>query len=277
MCRLYGFRANEPTKVECTLVYAQNALLLQSRSDQRGLSHPDGWGIAFYEGRHPVVQRRDRAAFTDLSFSLTAARVNARTVVAHVRQATVSEANLANTHPFVHGRWTFAHNGTLTGFDALRPRLWAETVPALRGEVRGTTDSESIFYWLLSRMAERGISVTGQESTVGPTVDVIRAALVRLGDLSAGTGVEDPPQLNLLLTNGEILVASRWGRTLHFVEREAVHDCEICGIPHSATGHGEYRAVVLASEPISSEAWEEVADGSVVSVDEDVRLRVQAI
>ena len=25
MCRLYGFRANEPTKVECTLVYAQNA------------------------------------------------------------------------------------------------------------------------------------------------------------------------------------------------------------------------------------------------------------
>ena len=27
MCRLYGFRANEETKVECTLVHAQNALL----------------------------------------------------------------------------------------------------------------------------------------------------------------------------------------------------------------------------------------------------------
>ena len=27
MCRLYGFRANAPTKIECTLVLAQNALL----------------------------------------------------------------------------------------------------------------------------------------------------------------------------------------------------------------------------------------------------------
>ena len=37
MCRLYGFRANEPTKVECTLVHAQNALIVQSREDLAGL------------------------------------------------------------------------------------------------------------------------------------------------------------------------------------------------------------------------------------------------
>lgn len=33
MCRLYGFRANEATKVECALVLAQNSLLAQSRAD----------------------------------------------------------------------------------------------------------------------------------------------------------------------------------------------------------------------------------------------------
>src|SRR6476620_10098238 len=39
MCRHYAFRANEPTKVECTLVRAQNALLAQSRADRRGKTH----------------------------------------------------------------------------------------------------------------------------------------------------------------------------------------------------------------------------------------------
>ena len=42
--------------------------------------------------------------------------------------------------------------------------------------------------------------------------------------------------LNVLLTDGEQLVGSRWGRTLHYVERLGIHDCEICGFPHIRTG-----------------------------------------
>ena len=48
MCRLYGFLANEPAKVDCSLVYAQNALMQQSRVDESGLDHTDGWGIVTY-------------------------------------------------------------------------------------------------------------------------------------------------------------------------------------------------------------------------------------
>ncbi len=55
MCRIYGFRSNEPTKVECTLVHAQNALLAQSRSDHVGKSHPHGWGIGLYENGAPTL------------------------------------------------------------------------------------------------------------------------------------------------------------------------------------------------------------------------------
>jgi glutamine amidotransferase len=38
--------------------------------------------------------------------------------------------------------------------------------------------------------------------------------------------------LNVILTDGERMVGSRLGRTLFYVEREGVHDCEICGFPH---------------------------------------------
>ena len=51
MCRLYGFHATEPTKVECSLVHAQNALMSQSRVDSQGLSHGHGWGVASVRDR----------------------------------------------------------------------------------------------------------------------------------------------------------------------------------------------------------------------------------
>ena len=54
MCRLYGFRATEPTKVECSLVHAQNALIVQSKQDRAGESHIYGWGVAAYEDHAPI-------------------------------------------------------------------------------------------------------------------------------------------------------------------------------------------------------------------------------
>jgi predicted glutamine amidotransferase len=138
MCRLYGFRANEPTKVECSLVFSQNGLLAQSRADRRGESHPDGWGMAFYENGDPEVQRRTTAAYDCVHFSVTAERMYARTVVAHVRKATVGPPSLVNTHPFTYRHWVFAHNGTIRAFDKTGPLMVAETDPALLEFRRGS-------------------------------------------------------------------------------------------------------------------------------------------
>ena len=105
MCRLYGFIANESTKVDCSLVYAQNALMLQSRVDERGHGHTDGWGIATYLNGKPNLQKKTGAAFSDQLFSDTAERTYSTTIVAHVRHATVGENKLENTHPFVVVDW----------------------------------------------------------------------------------------------------------------------------------------------------------------------------
>ena len=103
MCRLYGFRATAPTRLDCSLVRAQNALMTQSRLDERGLPNADGWGIGFFDGGQPVIEKFDTAAYEDRRFAETAGRVNSPTVLAHVRQATVGGASPANTHPFAHG------------------------------------------------------------------------------------------------------------------------------------------------------------------------------
>lgn len=159
MCRLYGFRATALTKVECTLVHAQNALLAQSRRDERGQAHADGWGIACYNGGAvPQLVRHETAAFDDTLFSHHAETMYATTVVAHVRLATVGYVGTLNSHPFTHDGWSFAHNGTLPGFDRLAAELARES-GALQDFRLGATDSEQLFLWLLNRLQQNGIQL----------------------------------------------------------------------------------------------------------------------
>ena len=119
MCRLYGFLANEPTKVECTLVHAQNALLHQSREDLGGRTHSDGWGISCYPDGMPQCERRASAAHEDLWFSTTAERTYSHAVIAHVRRATVGGARVENTHPFTHGLLDFCPQRDIGKFRSL--------------------------------------------------------------------------------------------------------------------------------------------------------------
>ncbi len=278
MCRLYGFRASEPTKVECSLVYAQNALLSQSLADLRGEAHPDGWGISCYENHFPIVERRDTAAHEDEQFSLAAERAYAKTVIAHVRKATVGGHSLDNTHPFVYDAWTFAHNGTLRGFEHLAEALHRETDEDLKGLRRGATDSEAIFVWLMSRLRR----ACGGDPLPRPDLDTLVATVAEsireLDERSRQTGTERLSRLNFLLTDGRLLAASCMRNTLHWVERDGIHDCEICGIPHvHHDPHRRYRAVVMASEPISHEEWQPVPDSSVLAVDETVSVSIHDI
>lgn len=279
MCRLYGFRANEPTKVECSLVHAQNALLLQSRSDMTGRSHADGWGLASYHEGLLVVEHRESAAFEDLQFSETAERIYAETVVAHVRRATVGGASTVNTHPFRFGRWVFAHNGTVAAFDALGGELARETAPALQRHRRGTTDSEQAFLWLLTRMEHEGLDLDEAPTDVRRLAAVVGESVAELDARSEeASGKTRASKLNFLVTDGELLIVSRLRNSLHFLERDGVRDCEICGIPHvHHDSERRYRAVAVASEPITHETWREVPDAHLVAVDRGLAVEVRPL
>lgn len=51
--------------------------------------------------------------------------------------------------------------------------------------------------------------------------------------------------------------------------------CEICGETHVRHSAKErYRAVEIASEPITHEGWLQIPNGTVFSVDPDFRLNI---
>jgi glutamine amidotransferase len=155
MCRLYALQATHPTRAECGLLDAQNALIDQSRRDARGLSNPHGWGMASLHGRRACCLRQVKPASSSEQYREAALGPEGDTLLAHVRRATVGDPAYENTHPFRHKDAFLIHNGHVPAFDAVRPRLLDRLLERRRRSIEGTTDSEHIFALLLQLRAEQ--------------------------------------------------------------------------------------------------------------------------
>ena len=263
MCRLYGFLATESTRLECSLVEAQNALQVQSDRDSRGVRNADGWGIAHREGVRLVVIRSTDPAFADRRFSEAATSVSSDAVIAHIRAATVGSVAERNTHPFTYGPWSFAHNGTIADIEHVATHLDLGRF----GPPDGETDSELAFLWILNRMADYDLDPETPAETLDPLVDLVADAVLELVRITIRTGATEPPKLNFLLSDGRHMVASRWGHTLFWAFRRGIRDCAVCGRSHCPAADDTYRSVVIASEPITDdEDWTEIPEGSVLGV-----------
>jgi predicted glutamine amidotransferase len=270
MCRMYGHVASWPLAAAGMLIGDAHALISQSCRDWRGETHRDGWGIGYYEGDQPRAIRRPTAAPDDPEFVAVARRIVSSMVMGHVRQASVGDLCSANVHPFTFGRWMFAHNGTVTGFDNVRPALIEETDADLCQHVGGTTDSEQVFFWLLSRLRRAGQAIQGPCGDVDLVATEMAAAIRLLDARSSATGPSEPTRLNFLLTDGVTLLASRWKHSLWWTNRNGPFR-EPADLAEARLRMP--RGVAVASEPIGDQAWAEVPDGYVMSVDADFVVR----
>ena len=190
MCRVLGAVGNAPISLRHELLDAQNPMIRQSEE------HDSGWGAAVYvhaEGEEPTLTRFAQAAFEDEHF-IAATEQEGRIFNVHVRRATLGGLTLANTHPFVHGAWSYSHNGTVIDFPALRE---PGVEPAL-----GDTDSEQLFNFLLARLDPTDV------------VGSLRRTFTEVTERSGFSG------LNCLLSDGKLLYAYKLGIfDLHWLAR----------------------------------------------------------
>jgi glutamine amidotransferase len=263
MCRLYGFRSSVPARVHRSLVLEKNSLVAQSHE------HKDGWGIAFYaDSEYPDVVHGLGAAHEDPEFARMSGLVHSHAVIAHVRLASVGPVAKYNAHPFVHGRWSFAHNGTLREFLERDHKSEVERriAPKYRAKVHGDTDSERCFYLFLTYLDEVS---TGRSATPR---EVARALARVMREVSALTDRPEvkPSSMNFLVTDGELMVATRRNRTLFFSEHKKKGQ-DPAEPPRDGTRLSQ---IVIASEELSFEDhWHEIPEDGIIGVDRDMVLR----
>ncbi len=255
MCELLAIAARFPTTVRLSLDE------LARHGGETG-PHGDGWGIALLEGRDALLVRDPSpAARSPWVRFVEDHQPRASIAIAHVRKATRGAPKLSNTQPFTRelgGRThVFAHNGDLPGIER------DGRFPARRFRPIGETDSEHAFCALLERLAplvdERG-----------PRADAERLARIRA--FSAELRTLGPA--NFLYSDGDLLVAHAHRRTqkdgamrapgLHVLCRTCAASTDAVPLAGVSIDRAvRQRVALVASVPLSAEAWEPLADGEI--------------
>ncbi|WP_079364906.1 class II glutamine amidotransferase [Hydrogenophaga sp. H7] len=263
MCELLALSSSRPAQLTFSLQR------LASHGDMRGGS-PDGWGVAFCSG-HDVALFREPAPAASSSLVRYLEDHGPRTqlAISHIRHATRGPVNLANTQPFVRelgGRThVFAHNGDLPG-------IWGSANLSLDAHHPvGETDSEQAFCALLARLRElwsgTGLPPLDERFSL---VNAFAAELRTLGPA------------NFLYTDGEVLFAHGHRRKtlpggsveapgLWLLQRYCA-DTDTASNPVNAVsiGGGGQSVVMLASVPLTPDAWRSLNHGEIVVVRDGV-------
>jgi predicted glutamine amidotransferase len=255
MCRMLGIVSSEATDFRFCLHQAPRSLGALSTE------HPHGWGIAVYDAENPGwhVHKEPVCAKEDERFFDVAVSSRGHSLIAHVRKRTVGPIDVLNTHPFRRGPWVFAHNGTIDHLDALR----SGTSAARLAEVKGDTDSEVFFAYLLTFLDSFGAADGGAPGLVEEAL--VRAASGPLSKPSIGA-------TNFLLSSGEELYAFRQGRSLFALERRPGDEVRASrrspetGAVIDTPWTPRRSAVLIASEAISDEPWKAVPEGTLLAV-----------
>jgi predicted glutamine amidotransferase len=255
MCRLLGIVSSEPTDFKIVLSEAPRSMAALSRE------HRDGWGLAVFDDavRGWCVEKGVSCASEDARFHQLAVGSRGEVLISHVRQKTVGDTSLANTHPFERGRWVFAHNGTVKDLAWLDGHSSRERL----AEVLGATDSELLFAWLLTHLDEAGVA----DQPASDATDRAVSAAARAARNCAGFGA-----FNFLLSDGTTTYAHRFGRTMYLLDRgpsdevrtrRTAPDGTVLETPWSP----HRLAVFIASERMTDEPWQHVEEGTLLRID----------
>lgn len=259
MCELFALSASEPVDVKLSLAE------LARHGGETGI-HADGWGVAFLEGRDAHVFREPSAAARSPWIEcLQTHAVRSSTVVAQIRHATQGAISLANTQPFVRELCgqihVFVHNGHLGALprEASSPRACFRPI--------GETDSERAFCILLEILS----------SQVTPGADHEAGLMLEAFTVFTREMRQRGPANIIHASNGRLLVhADRRTQRPCVIEPPGLWMLErTCKVPPpvpeshagvSLAGSATH-VLLLASVPLSNEAWQPLAQGSVLLVE----------
>ncbi|SHG67664.1 ergothioneine biosynthesis protein EgtC [Streptoalloteichus hindustanus] len=237
MCRHLAY-LGPPRSLAELVLDPPHSLLRQSWAprDSRGggALNADGFGVGWFPTPDgpPVRHRTTSPLWSDVGFAELAAVTRSGAVLASVRSATVGMPVVATAcAPFTDDGWLFAHNGAVRGWPDSVARL-AEQLPVTE-LLTIEAPMDSALLWLLLRRELRKGTEPG---------DALASLVLTVAAEAPGA------RLNLLLTNGEVVVATTWTHSLSVL-----------------AGRG---SVAVSSEPWDDDpAWRAVPDQHLVVAD----------
>lgn len=246
MCELFACSSSSPVNINFSLEEF-------SKHGGKTAGHKDGWGVCYYDendirrfrGVHPAY------CSEELNF-LKKHGILSKTVMSHIRKASIGDISLHNTHPFIRELrgdvFSFIHNGSVV-------TKFSELTPLSRFTPIGETDSEKIFCTFLNNLALQ---------------NQINYQTIKSVFLDLAKQLKDDGPLNIILSNGVYLFAYSDIRKDSFAHSVPGLYYMTNKSPKKVNGleintNTKQDKILLASVPLSQDNWIELKQSTYFS------------
>ena len=266
------------------LLYKPKNSLINQSVNARELEEPlngDGFGIGWYVPevhQEPVTFVSVNPAWSNRNLRNLAPKVKTECLLAHVRAASVGEVSESNCHPFQYKNLLMAHNGGIEEFGKIKRKLREPITDELYNWIKGQTDSEHIFAYLLHELFKNHRQVTPDA-----VADSFERTFAFVKKLMKDGGISEPAYLNMAVTDGRFVVATRYVSdakeeplTMYHSEgsRYVVED----GVTRMEAPQDDDQAVLVVSEKLTDgKEWTLLPANHLVMVEESLNVRVRPI
>jgi predicted glutamine amidotransferase len=272
-----------PIVIDKLLYQPKNSLVNQSISAKE-IEEPlngDGFGIGWYTpeiSEEPVTFVSVNPAWSNRNLRNLAPKIQTECFVAHVRAATVGEVSESNCHPFRYKNLLMMHNGGIENFSTVKRKIREPLTDSAYNWIKGQTDSEHIFAYLISYLQNKRQSIT----TDG-LMEAFENTFLTIKVLLREGGIREPAYLNMVVTDGSMIVGTRYVTspdeeplTLYHSEgsRYVVEE----GITRLVAKNNDDQAVMVVSEKLTDDKdWTLVPANHFVIVDKNLDVRIKPI
>ena len=235
----------------------------------------DGYGISWFAPSHcgqPAIFKEVSPAWNSPNLRNIARVTKSNCIFAHVRAATVGgQVSRPNCHPFSWGNYAFMHNGTVFDFSNIKRKLRESLSDEAYSNISGHTDSEHIFALFTDEIKDL------ENPTLQEVADALLKVIQKLESLKKLAGVNSASTLNLVVSDGKKLVATRYisegenSNSLYLLRGESFscHD----GICKMEKGEG---MSLIASEPLDqSSSWEKIPNNHYVMIEQNKTFEIK--
>jgi len=282
MCRLLAYKGT-PILLDDLLYKPKNSLVNQSLH-AREIEEPlngDGFGVGWFVPEvnvEPINFVSVNPAWSNRNLRSMAAKIKTECLVAHVRAASVGEVSESNCHPFQYNNLLMAHNGGIEEFGKVKRKIREPLSNELYNWIKGQTDSEHIFAFLLNYLLKNHKTIGTDE-----VADSFEHTFREVKKLMNEVGITEPAYLNMVLTNGLFIVATRWvsdpkeeALTMYHSEgsRYVVED----GTTKLEAPEDDDHAVLVVSEKLTDgPQWTLIPNNHLVMVEQNLNVRIRPI
>lgn len=282
MCRLVAYLGHT-LLLEDVLVRPINSIVSQSlhARETRLPTNGDGFGLGWYAPEispEPALFKSIYPAWNDHNLLNLTAKIQSPAFFAHVRAASAGGVSHYNCHPFMHGRWMLMHNGEICHFLDIKRHLRRLLDDDMYQWIKGETDSEHLFALFLQ------LSKGHDLSNVLVVAERLQATFAEIEKLSKAFTKPGPSYYNICLTDGKLLVATRYctdkvqtPETMHYAlgSRFVEKDMHF----HMLAPDDGPKTLLVASERLTNfdTEWRDVPANHMMMVTADKHIEMRAL